>query len=316
MMKSIKISLLLLLIPGLGQAANWSDGPLMVRSQAPAKSLVLSPMFRPAYYQPGGPQVDAAFYAASIYAIDTEYVMDYYSIEYRLGMVWSPSPLWQFGWSVASRTTDDAQLDQLTLSFHKLFGIAQNGRDEVPKHRSYLSIPKADFEKKDFSGESIGRQYELSVGRSLYHQHRHNLSTTVVLAYEDDDNPRSGGSWDGSVQLDYQYAWSDSVAYLMGAMAFTNGDTLFGFELKSSSWHWGLGIRHQLAPRHQLLLEYNAAEGTLHNLGQFKNAVHEINAGYRYRYRQLALEGVIIENFKHPHNSADVALVAKIRYQF
>ncbi|WP_028112826.1 DUF3187 family protein [Ferrimonas kyonanensis] len=315
-MKPIKISLLIAFIPGLVQAVNWSDGPLMVRSQAPVKSLVLSPMFRPAYYQPGGPQVDAAFYAASIYAIDTDYVMDYYTIEYRLGMLWSPSQRWQFGWSIASRTTNDAHLDQLTLSFHKLFGIDQNGRDQVPKHRSYLSIPKADFEVADFSGESIGRQYELSIGRSLYNRHRHNLSTTVVLAYEDDDNPRSGGGWDGSVQLDYQYAWGDSVAYLMGAMAYTDGDTLFGFELETSSWHWGLGFRHQLAPRHQLLLEYNAADGILHNLGQFKSSVHEINAGYRYHYRQLALEGVIIENFKYPDNSADVALVAKLRYQF
>ncbi|WP_028109680.1 DUF3187 family protein [Ferrimonas futtsuensis] len=294
----------------------WADGPMMVRSQAPLKSLVLSPIFRPARYTQGDLIADAAIYAASIWAIDDEYVMDYYTIQYRFSLLWSPSDRWQLGASIASHTTDDAHLDQLTLSFHKLFGIDQNGRTDVPKHRSYLEIPKADLLIEDFSGQAIGRQLELSLGYALYRHRRHDLSSTVVLAYEDDTNPRSGGGWDGSIQLDYQYAWRNNTAYLMGAVAWTDGDALFGFELETSSWHWGMGYRRQFGDRHQLLLEYNAADGILPDLGEFAKPVHEISLGYRYQVRNLALEGVIMENFKHPDNSADVALVAKIRYKF
>lgn len=294
----------------------WGDGPMQLRSQSPVKSLVLTPIFRPADYQHQTTQLYTSVYGASIYAIDDEYTLDYYTVEYRIGGSWRPSPNWLIGVSFANRTTDDAHLDQISLSFHKLFGIDQNGRDKIPKHRSYVSIPKAGIEEEDFSDRSIGHQYELSVGRQLYHHHRHWLSTTLVAAYQDDENPRQGEPWDFTWQLDYQYAWQQKALYLMLGYSYSGADDLFTLGIEPRLWHWGIGYRHRFADRHQWLLEYSITEGGLEQLGEFTNAVNEINLGYRYLGRQWTFEGVIMENIKYPDNSADFALVATIKYRF
>ncbi|MBY6187194.1 DUF3187 family protein [Marinobacter hydrocarbonoclasticus] len=299
---------------------------MWARSQAPVKSLMLSPIARPTEFKPQEWQVALSINPASIFATDKNvkapedpyaYELDYYTVEYRVDLRYNPSERWQFSGSYAHRTTDDAHLDQLTLSFHKLFGIDQNGRTQVPKHRYLISIPDQGLMLTDFKGETFAHQLELAVSFLAYQYFRHQLAVTLSAQYNDQRFvPRQGGDLDGGLQLDYSYAWEDHRLNALLAYTHTGTEMLLGSPTQQDLLHAGLGYRYRLTPRHFLFTEYLFSQGALKDLGPLEDPVHEINLGYRYQRGELALDFVMMENALNADNSADIAFNFRLSYRF
>ncbi|MBY5922430.1 DUF3187 family protein [Ferrimonas balearica] len=300
--------------------------PLWARSQAPLKSLMLSPIARPTEFKPREWQIALSVNPASIFATDRNpkepdvpvtFELDYYTVEYRVDLRFNPTERWQLSGSYAHRTTDDAHLDQLTLSFHKLFGLGQNGRDQVPKHRYLISLPQQGVTLTDFGGETFAHQFELAASFQAYRYFRHQLAVTVSAQYNDQRYlEREGDDLDLGLQLDYSYEWQDHRLNALMAYTHTGAKALLGTPTKQELGHFGVGYRYRITPRHFLFTEYLFSQGALKALGPLADPVHEVNLGYRYQRGELALDFVMMENALNADNSADIAFNFRLSYRF
>ncbi len=300
--------------------------PLWARSQAPLKSLMLSPIARPTEFKPGEWQLALSVNPASIFATDrnpkapdlpVSYELDYYTVEYRFDLRFNPSERWQFSGSYAHRTTDDAHLDQLTLSFHKLFGLDQNGRNQVPKHRYLISLPLKDKTLSDFQGETFAHQFELAASFQAYRYFRHQLAVTASAQYNDQRYlERDGSNLDLGLQLDYSYEWQDHRLNALLAYTHTGAEVLLDTPTRQGLGHWGLGYRYRITPRHFLFVEYLFSQGALKGLGPLEDPVNEVNLGYRYQRGEVGLDFVMMENALNADNSADIAFNFRLSYRF
>lgn len=314
----------LLTLPLFCRAAETD--PLWARSQAPVKSLMLSPIARPTEFHPGEWQLALSVNPASIFATDKDpnnpelpyqFELDYYTVEYRVDLRYNPSERWQISGSYAHRTTDDAHLDQLTLSFHKLFGLDQNGRTKVPKHRYLIDLIESGQRLEDFGGETFAHQFELAASFLAYRYFRHQLAVTLSAQYNDQRYlQRRGSEWDGGLQLDYSYEWRDHRLNALMAYTHTGADQLLGSATRKDLGHLGLGYRYRITPRHFLFTEYLISQGALRDLRAFNDPVHEANLGYRYQRGELGLDFVMMQNALNADNSADIAFNFRLSYRF
>ncbi|WP_298443675.1 DUF3187 family protein [uncultured Ferrimonas sp.] len=310
--------LVLGLLVGPSMHTNASDSaPLRVHSQSPISSFLLSVSPMPTQFQPGW-QVAVDVHGASIFAMDAEYELDYYQMEYGVEAFYSPSPRWRFGTGLRLLRTDDAHLDQITLTFHDLFGIDQNGRDQVPKHRFYAAVPATGLLVTDFQRRTLAQKYQFSGAYQWRQSPRHRLSSTVTMQYNNAQGQwRKGGSVDGAVQLDYGYQRSGGdQAWLMLALSYTDASAVLSQSVRQWLPHLGLGYRHHYTPRHSVVFQYQLGMGPMTSLGSFKEPVHEFFVGYRYRRTGYQLDLTVLENAKNPDNSADFGLAARFSYRF
>ncbi|MBY5993057.1 DUF3187 family protein [Ferrimonas balearica] len=321
-----RIAILMLLWSFAAGLSAAETDPLWARSQAPIKSLMLSPIARPTEYKPKEFLMAASVNPGSVFATDKalddpekpyHYELDYYTVEYRLDLRYNPSRRWQLSASYAHRTTDDAHLDQLTLSFHKLFGIDQNGRDRVPKHRYLIDLPMQGERREDFKNRTFAHQFELAASFLAYEYFRHQVAVTASMQYNDQRFiERQGDHLDLGLQLDYSYEWRDHRVNAMLAYLHTGAEQLLGTDTVQNLGHAAMGYRYRLTPRHFLFLEYQFAQGALDGLGPMQDPVHEVNLGYRYQRGELGLDFVMMENALNADNSADIAFNFRVSYRY
>ncbi|WP_028115678.1 DUF3187 family protein [Ferrimonas senticii] len=291
--------------------------PLPVHSQAPLRSLLYSTAPITTDYQLGW-QLASDIHAASIFAVDPNYTLDYYQMEYGLEAFYGVSADWR--WRAGARwlRSDDAHLDQLTLTFHNLFGLDQNGRDLVPKHRFLVDVPEAGVRVEQFDGQSLVNKFYLGLDHRWWHADKHQLASSITLQYNDGGAPwRSGSRWDAGGQLDYGYRRSNGdQAWLMLGLSHSGADQILGLPVRSLLAQIAAGYRHYLAPRHSIALQYQLSRGAIEGLGQLAQLVHEIHFGYRYQHRRQQWDLILLENAENPDNSADFGFAVRFAYRF
>lgn len=316
MAATVPIPWLCTLLCGLAPtlALAFDAEPIRIRSAAPAKALVLSPTPMSSAFQHRW-QLSASAQAASIFAQSEQYELDYYRLDLGTELLFRPHRRWRVGLQYHHGRAEDLRLDQTTLTFHKWFGLDQNGRLEVDKHRFLADLPQGTF--SDFKGELLSDQAGLSLGYQWLDLDRHQLSSTVQAQYHDSpDWLRQGGRWDGSLQLDYRYQHRSYGLSLMVAASGQGADRILGAEARSLVWHGDIGYRYHFNPRHSLALHYLVSQGVVHDLGELAKPVHEAALGYRYNGGQWAWETVLLQNLLNADNSADFGLQARLRFQF
>ncbi|MEI8631556.1 DUF3187 family protein [Vibrio sp. PP-XX7] len=164
--------------------AEVPSSPLRIYSQSLYHSNSLSTQLRSAFTK-DRVEVYTALSEASVWVQTASYDLDYYQNQAWIGAEWSPAPRFTSNLQFQYSWADNNHLDSLTLSFHDLFGIGQNGRKSTAKHQFNIDSDTYNIHINDFENELMSKavhgylQYTFwessidafSIGGSLYYNH-------------------------------------------------------------------------------------------------------------------------------------------------
>lgn len=295
-----------------GDLPGW--GPFEIKTQSPIQSLRYAAKMRdPRRQVEDSSSVWGYINLASIWTQSEQYEMDYYTFEYEAGWHYQWPSYWKTELSYSQRNTNDAHLDQLSLSFHKVFGIDQNNRDLVPKHRYVYSFPEFGINVSGFKNQVFSRAIALYIGRNLLESEQQSLSLGGVLHYET-ENRHQG--WDYSAQADYYYSWhTRHQTYVSLAYSRFHSKNFFALPMKEHLVTVGLGYEYLPQPNRSIVIQYLHNEGATIGLDQLGKPSHEILMGYRWKFSHSSLELAAIENVINADNSADISFSIMYQYQ-
>ncbi len=165
-------------------AADDHYGPLRSYAQSPIQSVSLAPVLRSAELLPQDyAEVYGSVTAASVWADTESYFLDYYHNQIEVGGKWAFADEWMvdisYRWSFAA----DNHLDGLTESFHDLFSIDQNGREEAGRDQFTQHMPEYGFNNEDFDGETLSNAINIYLERHIYTNDTHSVSVGGGLFY-------------------------------------------------------------------------------------------------------------------------------------
>ncbi len=294
--------------------------PMFVYAQSPIHSNVLSTQLRSA--QPnrvGTIEFKSSYTQASIWAHTEAYSLDYYQNQSNISVEWQVSPIWKTELDYRVVTAKDNGLDSFVMGFHDLFGIGQNGRDEVAEDQFTMDFHKAGVHVSDFEGDDLTNALTFYNELLLYSRGPMSLSAGGSLYY---NNVRSGQfartSFEQGVQLNYSYITPKHSIFSTVGLVHRNGDNSFvgledlSFENVSASW--AIGYEYRLNQRHSVLIESLNYQGWASNDPDFSEPSNEVVVGYRYRLHQLAIEALMIENIRNMDNSTDIGFTLGLRF--
>lgn len=236
-------------------------GPLRSYAQSPVQVVSNTNILRSGYALPSG-YVEAygSGTIASVWAHTSDYSLDYYHNQLELGGKWQIDEKWQWELNYRWFFAADNHLDGLTESFHDLFGIGQNGRDEVDKNRFYMSMPDYDILIEDFEGETLANNLSTYIQYQIVQNEHHGLSVGGSLYYNDVAHGSfKGNSFEQGVQINYTYRFNAAnVFYSMAGMTFRNSDkALANFPYRHNTAAFAGGYRYALKNNHHFILEYH-----------------------------------------------------------
>ncbi len=294
--------------------------PMFVYAQSPIHSNVLSTQLRSA--QPnraGSVEFKSSYTQASIWAHTDAYALDYYQNQSNIAIQWQASPVWKTELDYRVVTAKDNGLDSFVMGFHDLFGIGQNGRDEVAEDQFTMDFNNAGVHVSDFEGDDLTNALTFYNELLLYSRGPMSLSAGGSLFY---NNVRSGEfartSFEQGVQLNYSYITSRHNFFSTVGLVHRNGDDyLVGLEdlsFENVSASWAIGYEYRFNARHSLLLESLNYQGWATDEPDFSEPSNEVVVGYRYRINQLAIEALMIENIRNMDNSTDIGFTLGLRF--
>nr|WP_086940682.1 DUF3187 family protein [Thaumasiovibrio occultus] len=288
---------------------NW--GPITSVSPAPLHALSLTPQIEPV----GAiNQVQVNVVIASVWAQTPEYELDYYHNDLQLQWRQAFSEHHSIGVRYHFQHATNNYLDSLSLGFHRTFGIDQNGRDTVDRHRQSITLPSLDA-PLELSHRTLNSSFQLDY---YYHQPLSQRQWGASLSYRTTSHgPFSGAGWSGAINVAQQWQHHAHSWIAMGALALHSNNEWQGVALKPLTWHIGVSYQYQLATRHTLALQWLIHDGRAETLASLDDWVHEINLGYRYLLTPLqAIELSVTQNLIDHDNSADVAFTLNYRKQY
>ena len=288
---------------------------MFVYAQSPIHSNVLSTQLRSA--QPkrvGTIEFKSSYTQASIWAHTSAYSLDYYQNQSNVAIEWQASPIWKIEVDYRVVTAKDNGLDSFVMGFHDLFGIGQNGRDQVAEDQFTMDFHNAAIYVSDFEGDDLTNALTSYNELLLYSRGAVSLSAGGSLFY---NNVRSGQfartSFEQGVQFNYSYITSRHNMFSTIGLVHRKGyDSLVNLENFSASW--AVGYEYRFAQRHSLLVESLNYQGWASNDPDFSEPSNEVVAGYRYRLHQLAIEALMIENIRNMDNSTDIGFTLGFRF--
>lgn len=181
--------------------------PMFVYAQSPIHSNVLSTQLRSAEpNRTGTIEFKSSYTQASIWAHTQAYSLDYYQNQSNIAVQWQASPIWKTELDYRVVTAKDNGLDSFVMGFHDLFGVGQNGRDEVAEDQFTIDFHNAGVHVSDFEGDDLTNAVTFYNELLLYSRGPMSLSAGGSLFY---NNVRSGQfartSFEQGVQLNYSY---------------------------------------------------------------------------------------------------------------
>ncbi len=294
-------------------------GPLRTYVQSPMQSVSHTNQLRSGFSLPA--QYFEAYGSAaiaSVWAHTDEYALDYYHNQLELGGKWQISSHWQWELNYRWVFAADNHLDGLTQSFHDLFGIDQNGRDEVSNNRFYISMPHYDVLGNDFDGQSIANNISTYLQYQFIEDSHHALSLGGSLYYNYvAHGPFKRSNFEQGIQINYSYLNSVHAIYSMiGATFRSDASALINLPYRHTTIALAGGYRYAFGDKHHLLIEYHWNQGSNEGPNEFSDAANEIAIGYRYLMKSSAFEVIATENVRNMDNSTDIALAFGYRHLF
>jgi hypothetical protein len=318
LVKSLILSTPVVLLSSVADAAPVDFGPLLIRTQAPLQSSGVTNRLRDASATPYN-EVFISASMASVWAETDRYMLDYYQNDEFIGGQFAVTPYLKVEFSYLHRYAANNHLDSLSMDFHDLVGIGQNGRDEFDKHRFYIRTDNNEI--TDFKGDDINKAWELYVEQVLIDHGAFAVSLGGTLYYNNvSSGAFSGSSFEQAAQFNFTGRLSgEHTLYSMLSATHRNPEDFRDLPLEEWTFNWAAGLQYRPSNLHAFLMEYRIQEGEVKEstgLIPLNEHAHEITLGYRLHLGSAALELALVENVINMDNSADIAFSAALRYKF
>jgi len=204
-------------------------------------------------------------------------------------------------------------MDSFTQGFHDLFGIDQNGRDQVPKDQFTFELdPPGGSPVALQSGDrgafsrtaQVSLQHNVTCGTARFPAFSYSVSARLETI---DSGDLSGG---GDLDLGASVALARRFGklYVYGTLGYAlfGQDTFRGVQLEDTQWTWLIGFEWRAMARQSFLLQYLVSEGLIDNFDPFSKTSNEVTLGWKWEMRRWGtLEIGLIENIVSFDNSPD-----------
>ncbi|PFG56022.1 uncharacterized protein DUF3187 [Vibrio sp. ES.051] len=304
-------------VPAFTSGAQY--GPLRSYAQSPMQVVSHTNILRSGHSLPSGlVEAYGSGTVASVWAHTDEYALDYYHNQIEIGSKWQINSRWQWELNYRWVFAADNHLDGLTKSFHNLFGIGQNGRDNVDRDRFYISMRQYDVLEDDFKGQTLANNISTYVQYQVLQNEHHGLSVGGSLYFNDVAHAAfKGSNFEQGFQLNYSYLNDAHAFYSMVGMTFRSNDrALLELPYRHNTVATAVGYRYALEENHHLVVEYHWYQGSTEGPAEFADASNELVLGYRYVMESSAIEFLAVENARNMDNSTDIAFSLGYRYLF
>ncbi|MCG7496941.1 DUF3187 family protein [Vibrio sp. Of7-15] len=304
--------------PVLSAHQHVDFGPLAARAQAPLQAIGVSTRLRNAApWQADHKEVYLAGSFASVWADSSEYSMDYYQNEIMGGFSFRPANNWKLEMSYLYRYAADNKLDNLSIAFHDLFNINQNGREDVAKHRFYIENKITGQRIENFKGEVFNNAVEMYAERLLFSTGKQYLSLGGTLYYNHVNNgPFQAASFEQALQVNYTNSLTQQHhLYVNASITHRDNENFTNIHLKPITTNGGVGYQYRLDKTHSFLLELQSHEGESKSDNELSRRVFEFSFGYRFHFNEnnSAIEFTTIENLFNHDNSTDITFTLGYR---
>jgi len=307
-------------------------GPLSVVAQSAFQSLRLGMQPRtPSTLGKGQYEIQAFSTWSNFWAVDGDvsspdkrYFLDYETLQTTLGFAYGISDKLELEVEYQGRSRFGGQLDGLSEGFHDLFGIDQNGRDEV-EHGLF----RLDLDPGDGRGPvSLDRSDRGAFSRTLGIAFQHNLtcgsrrlpaiSYSVELRHDLRNRDLRGGN-DLDVGVSVSASRRIRRFYFYGSLgnAWFGNDDFRGLELRDTQWSAMLAVEWRFWARASLLLHWLGTAGLVDDFDPFDKRADEFTLGIKTELRDRGvLEIGLIENLISFDNTPDVGYHIGFRQRY
>jgi hypothetical protein len=302
---------------------NYGLGKIDLRSQSPVQSLRFTlPLLIPGDIR-SGCGLHIANTWTNVWADESEYLLDYEMSETLVSMTYGFNN--RFGVLVAfeNRNYFGGEMDGFIQGFHDLFGIDQDGRDDVPKDRKVIQrfdpntgqmLSETSAEDLENNGMVFLMNYMLTHGTKIWPAA--NVFGGVRYALNCAELCKDNHPVDAGFGLGLAKRWSKRW-YTYASLGYTHyesrdprepapGVTPMDFEnnaltgLFVLSWHY--------TPTFAILAQYLYSGPSIKNIDGLDEASHEIHFGFKWKTKYGLVEMALIENVISMSNSPDFGL--------
>jgi len=303
---------------------NHGLGTLQMLSQSPAQSLRLTlPMVVPGDIKPGwGTHIHSTW--TNMWANEKEYLLDYemldtllvvsYGFDTRLGITLAFNNRDYFG----------GEMDGFIQSFHDLFGLSQDGRDDAPKDRKIVRLfdPQTGQTTAELSAHDLcNNSIDLLVNYNISHgsQTWPSLNAYGVVSYSldaadlfKDDNQADFGFGMGSAKQ-WSKRWYTYVA--VGFSIFDDWQmrdsnaSVKRIDFEDLQFTGMFSLSWLYTPTFAIIAQYLYDGPAIDNIDKLDEPSHEIHLGFKWNARNYGMiEFALIENIITLDNSPDFGL--------
>jgi hypothetical protein len=302
---------------------NYGLGKINLRSQSPVQSLRFTlPLIIPGDIKPGW-ELGVANTWSNVWADESEYVLDYEMSETIVTVRYGFNKRFGMSLEFENRNYFGGEMDGFIQGFHDMFGISQDGRDDVSKDRKVIQRidPKTGQLLSETSAEDLENNalvflmnYTLTHGTKLCPSV--NVFSAVRYALDcsdlcDEDHPVDVGlgfglakrwseKWYTYASLGYTWYESRDVLEPAPGVAPMDFEDRAVNGLFVISWHW--------TPTFSLLAQYLYSEASIKNINELDEASHEVHLGFKWKTKYGMIEFALIENVITMSNSPDFGL--------
>lgn len=309
------LTLFITLADASAQQRRAADQPLDIRSQSPLHGLRYTPTPRSGFTRAAGSKtISASLDVSSIWANSEVFVMDFNMMDLEITYEQGLGNGWSTYFSVTERRVVNAHLDQATISFHKLFGLGQDGRTEIPKHRTLIEIPEYDIYFDDFQNSVFSRPFIAGISKQVIQTPNSGMSVSLFAQTElHSSSWKDSGDLDLSLQGDYQKSLNKLTLFASLALSHLDQTEVFGLPLRQELFMAAGGAGWQWSERGAFILQYLVNKGASKDLGELTKRNHELSLGYRWQFEKWEAEGAVTENLFHFYNSPDIAFHGSVK---
>jgi hypothetical protein len=304
--------------PAVDRDGDLGYGPLRVSAQSPGQSLRLGLEPRaPSAVGAGDTEVYVGDTWTNTWVDQRLYQLDFERMKVEAAVARGVSRDWDVEAAAISQTTFGGAMDHSIATFHRIFGLGENGRDQAPRGRTRIHIeptgsqPGLDLDERDLQGvtEIFGRVsswYTLVDGGRVAPM----VAVTAALQMPLHHYTRYHGGYvdmSGGLSLAKRFGWVH--VYAAGAYTRYGPDRLYGIRLYQGGFA-GLGaLEVDALPRLHLIAQYLVSQGIAPDYYDFSKASHELTVGAKARLaRRTEVELALLENLFIFDNSADFGL--------
>ena len=302
-------------------------GPLGLDTQSPFQALRLGLGPRtPSTLGRGDVEVRTSTTWANIWANGgSDYQLDFETLDLSVAVAYGLSDVLQLEAAFEDRSRFGGEMDGFIQGFHDLFGIEQNGRDQVAKGLFRFELDPGDgrppvsldaSDRGSFSRNvQVALQHNVSCGRGR--RPAFAWAFTARLETADGEDLDGGRPLDLGASASISRRFGPFYGYLTLAFSRFGRDSFRGIALRTTQLSGLAALEWRFRPTQSLLLQYLVSEGVAEDLGPFSRMSNELTLGWKGEVAPgTVVEFGHLENLVEFDNSADFGVHLGLSHRY